>query len=116
MKSITVRDVLHEVRLSGSERVSVQARLELPELKIVFMRGKQRFEIKRESSEDDSLFVGYLDGGRSVTGARADIVARALIKKHIVGLPDAQVLQFPLKTALQHEQDICSDSEPELAG
>lgn len=83
---------------------------------IVFMRGKQRFEIRHEPSGDEFAYVGYVDGQRSVAATRADIAARALIKKHIVGLAEAQIVRFPLERRSLPKSEIVSVSGPDLAG
>jgi hypothetical protein len=62
-------------------------------MSIIFAHGGHRFEIKREASGD---YAGYVNGERSVTGPRKHVVARVLIKKHVAGQPEAQVLRFPL--------------------
>ena len=77
---------------------------------IVFARGNQRFEIRREAS----ISVGYVNGERSVTGPANHVVARTLIKKHVAGAPEAQVIQLPAKA---RPGDAPSrHSEPDLAG
>ncbi len=85
-------------------------------MSIVFTRGKQRFEIRHEPSAGEYAHVGYVDGQRSVTAPRPDIAARALIKKHVVGLPEARVLQFPLERRLVRYSEASSGSEPDFAG
>src|SRR5438105_14390290 len=58
-------------------------------MSVKFSHGKKRFEIKREGGRGSAIFVGYVDGIRSVTGPRAHVAARVLIQKHVVGAPEA---------------------------
>lgn len=78
---------------------------------ITFMRGKQRFEIKRAKRG----CAGYVDGVLSVTGPNAHTVARVLIKKHINGMPKAQVVSFIAKLRERGVERL-TGSEPDLAG
>lgn len=82
---------------------------------IKFSHGKKRFEIKCERSRDGLLYVGYVDGSRSVTGPRAHIAARVLIKKHVAGQPEATILPFPAHPDWQ-DGDLSPEAEPDLAG
>ncbi|MGN6517646.1 MAG: hypothetical protein ACTHLR_17605 [Rhizomicrobium sp.] len=62
---------------------------------INFSHGKKRFEVRREIANGEAIYVGYVDGTRSVTGPRAHIAARVLYEKHVVGAPEAVVFRFP---------------------
>ena len=77
-------------------------------MSIKFAHGKKHFEIKQEGE----VYAGYVDGVRSVTGPRAHIAARVLIKKHVSGSPEATVLSFPPSDLLNDE----SEQEPDRAG
>lgn len=84
-------------------------------MSIVFTRGSQRFEIKRELSEGRPIYVGYVDNEQSVTGATGYIVARALIKKHIVGPLGAEILHFPTER-MHPGANVSSRHGPDRAG
>ena len=62
---------------------------------INFSHGKKRFEVKREMANGVPIYVGYADGKRSVTGPLARVAARVLYEKHVVGTPEAIVIDFP---------------------
>jgi hypothetical protein len=57
---------------------------------IHFTRGKSRFKIYKEGR----LYVGYVNGVRSVTGRRKELAMRTLLKKHIEGKPSADVIDL----------------------
>lgn len=85
-------------------------------MKIVFTRGSEHFEIQHEPARDGFPYAGYVNGVLSITASGADIVARALIKKHIVGLPEAQVVRFPLERRLARSRGASSAPQPDRAG
>src|SRR5216683_2873817 len=85
-------DLSRVVRLLAARAIVPEGHRGLKE-PIYFTRGQQRFEVRCEPTPDYA-YVGYLDGVRSVAASSADIAMRALIKKHIVGLPEARVVRF----------------------
>ena len=57
-----------------------------------FTRGRLFFEVFETNATDGFPFVGYCDGVRSVSGNRADVAARALEQKHVIGLPEGKLI------------------------
>lgn len=61
---------------------------------IYFMRGQQRFEVRREPYQSDYPFAGYVDGKRSVAALTPEIAVQMLLKKHVVRRPKAAIIDF----------------------
>lgn len=80
-------------------------------MRIKFTYGKKNFEIRQEAS---GAYAGYLNGERSVTGPRRHVVARVLIKKHVLGQPEATVLRFPRSD--WQDDALSPEAAPDLAG
>ena len=60
-----------------------------------FRDGHHVFEVyEMNGLTGPDAFVGFCDGERSVTGDRADVVARGLQKKHVTGLPEGALVDF----------------------
>ena len=78
---------------------------------ITFTRGKQRFEIKPVKQG----WAGYVDGVLSVTGPNAHTVVRVLVRKHINGMPEGQLIRFVTKLRGRSGERL-TGSEPDLAG
>jgi hypothetical protein len=68
-----------------------------PRLVAHWKRGEHRFEIFDEDDPTHGVvYIGYYDGKRSVCSRTEPGAASGLIRKHINGLPDALIIEFPL--------------------
>jgi len=85
-------------------------------MSVKFSHGKKHFEIKREFVRGSYLFVGYINGKRSVTGPRAHVAARVLIAKHVTRAPKALLLHFPPQRHREYEDGVSLESDSDLAG
>ncbi|UTC29933.1 hypothetical protein BAJUN_03310 [Bajunvirus bajun] len=64
----------------------------------------QVFQTQNDQDASITACVGYFDGQRSVTGTRPDIVANALVKKHLTAIPPKDrgvVIDFATARALR---------------
>ena len=58
-----------------------------------FTRAGKTFVVKRDDTAAPQFaFIGYCDGELSVSGDRADVVSRGLLRKHVNGLPQGSLV------------------------
>ena len=62
---------------------------------LTFEHSGMRFSVEPSAAGSPFSYKGYCDGQLSLTAARADIAARALLRKHVCGLPQGELVDLP---------------------